>query len=77
MSSGGAAAAAVEAAGIEGALDSGGRSTLVDAVPDDTPSPADRATLSRRNSFISMVLAVVLDGSRLSAFCSELHASLL
>ena len=58
--------------GMGGALGSGSGEKL-----ESSPAGADRATLSRRNSFISIVLAVVLDGSKLRAFCNELHASLL
>mmetsp|Transcript_23641 Transcript_23641/g.68063 ORF Transcript_23641/g.68063 Transcript_23641/m.68063 type:complete len:83 (-) Transcript_23641:356-604(-) len=72
--------APVEEVGMGGALGSGKPEPDADAAapPDaDTSSSTERATRSRRNSFISMVRAVMFDGSKLSAFCNELHASLL
>ena len=71
-------AAADEEVGMGGALGSGNpEPTDGAAAAPDPSSPADRATRSRRNSAISMVRAVVFDGSKLSAFCNALRASLL
>ena len=76
-----APAAADEEIGMGGALGSGKpEPTDGAAAPAAAPDPsssADRATRSRRNSAISMVRAVVFDGSKLMHFCNALHASLL